>query len=101
MGSNHNEDTYALLLKAYCTSGLLDKAEAIFIEMRIYGVPPSTVVYNAYIDALMKGRNNVKALVIFHRMKRNQCQPNSDTYTLLINLYGKVSSILSPKKHTQ
>lgn len=35
------EDTYALLIKAYCKSGLLDRAEAIFGEMRKYGLPPS------------------------------------------------------------
>lgn len=35
-----NEDTYALLLRAYCSSGLLDKAEAVFSEMQKYGLPP-------------------------------------------------------------
>lgn len=35
------EDTYALLIKAYCLSGLLGKAEAVFAEMRNYGLPSS------------------------------------------------------------
>ena len=35
------EDTYALLMKAYCMSGLFEKAEAVFAEMRNYGIPPS------------------------------------------------------------
>lgn len=39
------EDTYALLLKAYCMSGLLEKAEAVFREMRKYGLPPSMILY--------------------------------------------------------
>ena len=39
------EDTYALLLKAYCKSGLLGKAEAVFSEMRKYGLPPSMFLY--------------------------------------------------------
>ncbi|KAK2987232.1 hypothetical protein RJ640_000523, partial [Escallonia rubra] len=34
------EDTYALLIKAYCTSGLIEKAEAVFTEMRKIGLPP-------------------------------------------------------------
>lgn len=38
------EDTYALLLKAYCKSGLLEKAEAVFAEMRKYGLSPSTFI---------------------------------------------------------
>lgn len=48
------EDTYALLIKAYCACGLLEKAEAAFVDMRKYGLPPSAIVYNAYIDGLMK-----------------------------------------------
>lgn len=35
------EDTYALLIRAYCTCGLLEKAEAVFMEMRKYGLSPS------------------------------------------------------------
>lgn len=38
------EDTYALLLKAYCKSGLLEKAEAVFAEMRKYGLSPSMFI---------------------------------------------------------
>lgn len=35
------EDTYALLIRAYCTSGLQERAEAVCIEMRKNGLPPS------------------------------------------------------------
>ncbi|KAK1281998.1 Pentatricopeptide repeat-containing protein [Acorus calamus] len=91
------EDTYALLIRAFCTSGLIEKAGAVFAEMRKYGIPrkhtfyPGAIVYNAYIDGLMKGQNNQKAVEVFQRMKNDQCQPNADTYTLLINLYGKAN----------
>lgn len=49
------------------------------------------VVYNAYINGLMKGGNPDKAEEIFQRMKREGCKPSTETYTMLINLYGKVS----------
>lgn len=39
------EDTYALLLKVYCMCGHLEKAEAVFAEMRKYGLPPSMSLY--------------------------------------------------------
>lgn len=46
------EDTYALLLRAYCTCGLTEKAEAVFTEMRKYGLSPSTskslLIVNSY-----------------------------------------------------
>lgn len=35
------EDTYALLLRAYCISGLLSKADAVLAEMGKNGIPPS------------------------------------------------------------
>lgn len=50
-------------------------------------------MYNAYIDGLMKGGDTQKAVEIFERMKRDRCQPSTATYTMLINLYGKVNYI--------
>lgn len=35
------QDTYALLIKAYCKCGKLEHAEAVFAEMRKNGFPPS------------------------------------------------------------
>lgn len=55
-----------------------------------------TVVYNAYINGLIRGRNTSKAVEIFQRMKSEQCQPSTDTYTMLINLYGKVRLLMRP-----
>uniref|UniRef100_A0A7N0UEK2 Pentatricopeptide repeat-containing protein n=1 Tax=Kalanchoe fedtschenkoi TaxID=63787 RepID=A0A7N0UEK2_KALFE len=80
-----SEDTYALLIKAFCTALQLDKAEAVFAEMRRTGA----TVYNAYIDGLVKGGNPEKAIEIYHRMKRDRCQPTPETYTMLINIYGR------------
>lgn len=47
-------------------------------------------MYNAYIDGLIKGGNIEWALEIFQRMKKDRCKPSTDTYTMIINLYGKV-----------
>lgn len=47
-------------------------------------------MYNAYIDGLFKGRDPEKALAIFERMKRENCEPTAETYTMVINIYGKV-----------
>jgi pentatricopeptide repeat protein len=35
------EDTYALLLRAYCNAGSLHRAEGVISEMQENGVPPS------------------------------------------------------------
>lgn len=55
-------------------------------------------MFDAYINGLLKGGNPQKAVEIFQRMKRDQCQPSTETYTMLINLYGKVSlAAFSPR----
>lgn len=51
-----------------------------------------TVVYNAYMNGLLKGTNSQKVVEIFERMKRDHCEPSTETYTMMINLYGKVIS---------
>ncbi|ESQ52123.1 hypothetical protein EUTSA_v10017758mg, partial [Eutrema salsugineum] len=86
------EDTYALLIKAYCLAGLIEKAEAVLIEMQKHHVTPSATVYNAYIEGLMKRKGNIEeAIDVFQRMKRDRCKPTTETYNLMINLYGKAS----------
>lgn len=52
------------------------------------------MVYNAYIQGLVKGGEPQKAIEIFDRMKRESCQPSTETYTLMINLYGKVNLVV-------
>ena len=41
----------------------------------------------------MKGGNPNKVEEIFQRLKRDGCKPSTETYTMLINLYGKVRFI--------
>ncbi|AEC09069.1 Tetratricopeptide repeat (TPR)-like superfamily protein [Arabidopsis thaliana] len=89
------EDTYALLIKAYCMAGLIERAEVVLVEMQNHHVSPKTIgvtVYNAYIEGLMKRKGNTEeAIDVFQRMKRDRCKPTTETYNLMINLYGKAS----------
>jgi pentatricopeptide repeat protein len=48
-------------------------------------------VYNAYLDGLLKARCSEKAVEVYQRMKKERCRTNTETYTLMINVYGKVS----------
>lgn len=65
----------------YSSYGLITKKHLIWLGV---------VVYNAYINGLLKGRQTHKAVEIFQRMKKDRCKPSAETYTLMINLYGKV-----------
>jgi pentatricopeptide repeat protein len=51
---------------------------------------PGATVYNAYLDGLLKARCTEKAVEVYQRMKRDRCRTNTETYTLMINVYGKV-----------
>ncbi|KAI8559618.1 hypothetical protein RHMOL_Rhmol04G0187400 [Rhododendron molle] len=51
-----------------------------------------TVVYTAYMNGLLKITNSQKVVEIFERMKRDHSEPSTETYTMMINLYGKVIS---------
>ncbi|KAI8558387.1 hypothetical protein RHMOL_Rhmol04G0088000 [Rhododendron molle] len=51
-----------------------------------------TVVYTAYMNGLLKVTNSQKVVEIVERMKRDHSEPSTETYTMIINLYGKVIS---------
>lgn len=51
----------------------------------------AATVYNAYLDGLLKARCSEKAVEVYQRMKKERCRTNTETYTLMINVYGKVS----------
>lgn len=54
------EDTYALLLRAYCTAGSLHRAEGVISEMREHGIPPSrSRSISVRLDCLPRGRCRV------------------------------------------
>ncbi|KAI8559617.1 hypothetical protein RHMOL_Rhmol04G0187400 [Rhododendron molle] len=44
------------------------------------------------MNGLLKITNSQKVVEIFERMKRDHSEPSTETYTMMINLYGKVIS---------
>lgn len=48
------EDTYALLLRAYCNAGQLHRAEGVISEMQENGIPPSMHFNYIPLFCLMK-----------------------------------------------
>lgn len=62
--------------------------------LAIYVFISGTIVYNAYIEGLSKRRDSQQALAVFQRMKRENCELNAETYTMVINLFGKVITTL-------
>lgn len=81
-----------LLCHTICsTSFIVDERLIFAVHHNCYLTSSGTIVYNAYMDGLLKRRDSQQALAIFQRMKRENCEPTAETYTMVINLYGKVN----------
>lgn len=63
------EDTYALLIKAYCKSGSLGKAEAIVSEMRKNGVSPSMISFSFLSNFYLHILREMFYLILLHQNK--------------------------------
>ncbi|KAG6573032.1 Pentatricopeptide repeat-containing protein, chloroplastic, partial [Cucurbita argyrosperma subsp. sororia] len=104
-----NEYIYAIVISLLGCEGLLNCSE-IFDEMSSQGVIRSVFSYTALINAY--GRNGAarglgdeaemfivltfeklgsvkEAMDVFKQMQAAGCVPNSSTYSILLNLYGK------------
>ncbi|KAG4918662.1 hypothetical protein JHK85_056943 [Glycine max] len=81
------EDTYALLIKAYCISGLLEKAEAVFAEMRNYGLPSRK--NQEFSSPNSRAGYPYGAAEIFSLMQHMGCEPDRASYNILVDAYGK------------
>ncbi|RWW52015.1 hypothetical protein BHE74_00041606 [Ensete ventricosum] len=81
------EDTYALLLRAYCTCGLLEKCEAVLTEMRRNGTPP----VSEPTSFRYKSRAGFPfgSYEIFTLMQHMGCEPDRASYNIMVDAFGR------------
>ncbi|GJS30976.1 ribonuclease H-like domain-containing protein [Tanacetum coccineum] len=104
------------LLRAYCKCGLLEKAEAVFMEMRKYdlspsefkpsaivsekaeeifeklheaGIEPDVYPYNALMEAYSRAGFPYGAAEIFSLMQHMGCEPDRASFNIMVDAYGR------------
>ena len=79
-----NAVTYNSLIKPLCKARKIDEARQVFDEMLQHNVSPSVQTYHAFFRVLRTGE---EVFMLLEKMKNMGCEPNSDTYIMLIRKF--------------
>ncbi|KAJ6726495.1 hypothetical protein OIU79_004608 [Salix purpurea] len=83
----------AFLSKSWGRLGLAKYCEEIFGQISFLGINPSTRLYNAVIDALVKSNSLDLAYLKFQQMSADNCKPDRFTYNMLIHGVCKIGVV--------
>eukprot|EP00262_Sarcandra_glabra_P009434 TRINITY_DN23817_c0_g1_i1.p1 TRINITY_DN23817_c0_g1~~TRINITY_DN23817_c0_g1_i1.p1 ORF type:complete len:544 (-),score=69.77 TRINITY_DN23817_c0_g1_i1:189-1763(-) len=83
--------TFCCLINGYSNAGLFHKAVSSIQLAERLEVPMNTSFYNAVISACAKAEDLMEMERVFNRMKDRLCPTNSDTYSIMIEVYRKES----------
>ncbi|KAK2644889.1 hypothetical protein Ddye_020084 [Dipteronia dyeriana] len=84
-GFRVNEDLLCILIGSWGRIGLAKYCADIFGQISFLGISPSTRLYNAVIDALVKSNSIDLAYLKFQQMPVDNCKPDRFTYNILIH----------------
>ncbi|KAI9075724.1 hypothetical protein K1719_042340 [Acacia pycnantha] len=84
-GFQITEDLLCLLIGSWGRLGLAKYCSDIFGQISYLGLNPSTRLYNALIDALVKSNSIDLAYLKFQQMTADNCHPDRITYNILIH----------------
>ncbi|KAK6265314.1 hypothetical protein QUC31_016151 [Theobroma cacao] len=79
------EDLLCILIGSWGRLGLAKYCAEIFGQISFLGISPSTRLYNAVIDALIKSNSLDLAYLKFQQMSADNCKPDRFTYNILIH----------------
>ncbi|KAK6930244.1 Pentatricopeptide repeat, partial [Dillenia turbinata] len=84
-GYRISEELLCVLFGSWGRLGLAKYCAEIFGQISFLGLSPSTRLYNAVIDALVKSNSLDLAYLKFHNMAVDNCKPDRFTYNILIH----------------
>ncbi|KAG8371965.1 hypothetical protein BUALT_Bualt12G0017700 [Buddleja alternifolia] len=87
-----NIETFCIIMRKYARAQKVDEAVYTFNVMKKYDVSPNLAAFNGLLSALCKSKNIRKAQEIFDAMK-NQYVPDSKTYSILLEGWGRVPNL--------
>jgi len=85
--------TYAILIKASCNAGDVQKALALFRQSSSHGLVFDQVSFNTLLLACSKAGLVADAEEIFEEMRRVDLMPTHVTTSIMIKMYGKAKML--------
>lgn len=83
-----NMETFGIIMRKYARAQKVEEALYTFNVMEKYDCAPNLAAFNGLLSALCKSKNVRKAQEIFDKMK-DRFEPDSKTYSILIDGWGK------------
>lgn len=77
---------YNALIGAFCKVNKLKNAYRVLEEMESKGVSPNARTCNIILNSLIIRKDTDEAFRVFRRM-RKRCDPDADTYTMMIKMF--------------
>ncbi|CAL5413056.1 unnamed protein product [Camellia sinensis] len=87
------EDLLCILIGSWGRLGLAKYCAEVFGQISYLGLNPTTRLYNAVIDALVKSNSLDLAYLKFQQMPADNCSPDRYTYNFLIHGVCKVGVV--------
>ncbi|RDX81030.1 putative pentatricopeptide repeat-containing protein, mitochondrial, partial [Mucuna pruriens] len=92
-GFRVTEDLLCVLLGSWGRLGLANYCTHVFGQISFMGLSPSTRLYNALIDALVKSNSIDLAYLKFQQMAADDCRADRITYNTLIHGVCKIGVV--------
>lgn len=83
-----NMETFSIIMRKYARARKVEEALYTFNVMEKYDCAPNLAAFNGLLSALCKSKNVRKAHEVFDKMK-DRFEPDSKTYSILIDGWGK------------
>ena len=77
---------YNALIGAFCKVNKFKNVHRVLQEMECNGVSPNSRTYNVIISSLISQGETDRAFRVFRQMIKS-CEPDADTYTMLIKMF--------------
>lgn len=77
---------YNALISAFCRVNRIENAFRVLGDMEDKGIPPNSRTCNIILSSLISLGKNDEAYRVFRQMIKH-CEPDSDTYTMMIKMF--------------